>query len=280
MAKPIFISDTSIEEILNEMRTELRKSRLCNGKLNYTKEYVYKDNEKAVIWFTPAAYAKMLSAIMSFESEIAWHGVVDRVPEKDNEFLISDIIVYPQLATGVTVEMDEEKYMEMRMQNMNNENYKKLYMQGHSHVNMGTSPSSVDITHQEQILNQTPEDKFYIFMIWNKKLQQTTVIYDLRENTYYESSEIEYRIVGEDFKGFLEEAKTNIRNKYTAGSNTVTYKAPTTPYSEPQSASKKKEDTKPSTPSVPSTKPAIGNGWKGKGLSRMDENGFDVYCYE
>ena len=44
---------------------------------------------------------------------------------------------------------------------------------GHSHVNMGTSPSSVDLNHQEEILRMLGDNDFYIFMIWNKSFAST-----------------------------------------------------------------------------------------------------------
>ena len=42
-------------------------------------------------------------------------------------------------------------------------------MHGHSHVNMGTSPSATDTKLQEDHLAQLQDNDFYIFLIVNKK---------------------------------------------------------------------------------------------------------------
>ena len=280
MSKPIIMTEEMIEEAAEKFKSNLKKQKLFDGKLKYEEEYVYKEEEKAIIWFEPMAYAKMLTTIMAFESEVAWHCVVDRVPDKSNEFVISDILIYPQLAAGATVEMDEDKCILWRMENMNDPRFSKMYGPGHSHVNMSVFASGTDLEHQKFILKQISNEQFYIFMIWNKKLENTTMIYDLKENVFYDKKEIEYRIIGEDFREFLKSAKEMVAKKpvattsYYQQSYNKTATPVKSPYPEPQSASKKEDDKTKS-----SAKPTIGNGWRGKGMKSMDENGFDAYDY-
>lgn len=53
-------------------------------------------------------------------------------------------------------------------------------------------------------------------MIWNKRLEHTTKIYDLQNNTMYEDNEIEYGITDEscDIEAFLQEARKQV-SKYS-----------------------------------------------------------------
>ena len=107
MAKPIKLTDELRQQALAEFAKTLFGMKMADGKVSYNKNFTYKDNDKAKILFTPVAYAKMISLLMAFESEVAWHGVGKRV--EGSVFLISDILVYPQTVSGVTVEMDTEE---------------------------------------------------------------------------------------------------------------------------------------------------------------------------
>lgn len=207
MSKPIKLTEKLKNQAVKEFETALSKMKLSDGKVNYTKGFVYKEKEHAKVLFTPMAYAKMVSVLMAFDSEVAWHGVGCRIDKKT--FLISDILVYPQTVTGTTVEMDVEKYSDWLMNNDDDERFDNIVMQGHSHVKMSTSPSATDCKHQEDILSQLKDDMFYIFMIWNKRLEHTTKIFDLENNIMYEDDEIDYGFSGEDcdIDEFVDEAK-------------------------------------------------------------------------
>lgn len=222
MSRPIKLTSELIKQAVEEFEKALEKTKMSDGKLSYTKNFSYKEEEKAKILFKPMAYAKMVSLLTSFDSEVAWHGVGER--KDDKTFIISDIVVYPQTVSGTTVEMDTGKYATWLMENYDDERFNHIVMHGHSHVRMGTSPSSVDKTHREEILNQLSDDMYYIFMIWNKNLEHTTVIYDLENNTMYEDNEIEYGICGEDcdIYSFVEDAKSKVSEreyKYTSTVN-------------------------------------------------------------
>ena len=213
MAKPIKLTSDLIEQAVQEFRTKLGSMKMAGGKLTYSKAFTYdSEKESAIIYFTPSAYVKMVALLMEFSSEVAWHGVCERLSE--NEFLINDILVYPQTVSGVTVEMDETEYTKWLIENGEDERFFNIHMQGHSHVNMGTSPSPTDLNHQEDILNGLPSG-YYIFMIWNKRLEHTTTIFDLDNNILYDSNEIEYRIYGEQesIEDFIADAKQIVKSK-------------------------------------------------------------------
>jgi len=98
-------------------------------------------------------------------------------------------------------------------------------MQGHSHVNMGVSPSGVDERHRQQILDQLDEDMFYIFMIWNKALKTHTLIYDMAYNILYEDKNVSVKIIGdESLDEFLADAEEKVQKQKPAAYRVKPYK--------------------------------------------------------
>ena len=223
MSKPIKLTEKLKTQALEEFAKVLNAAKMSDGKFSYNKNFTYKGEAKATISFTPLAYTKMIALIMNFDTEVAWHGVGKRVDK--SKFLISDILVYPQQVSGSTVEMDTENYAKWLMENDEDERFDNIVMQGHSHVNFGTTPSAVDIKHQEDILSQLSDDMFYIFVIWNKKLEHTSKIYDLQNNILYDDKDISYEIEGEgfDFDEFLSSAKKSVKIKQSPKAKTTNY---------------------------------------------------------
>lgn len=134
--------------------------------------------------------------------------------------------------------------------------FNNIRMQGHSHVNMATNPSLVDVTHQEKILEQLEDDMFYIFMIWNKSFQYNVKIYDLKKNCIFDNSCTSIKMLegGVDLNDFISSANELVKNKsYSA--------APATTVNNKNEKVSDKKKTEPKT-SKPVTK--IGAGWSGK----------------
>ena len=79
---------------------------------------------------------------------------------------------------------------------------------------MGVSPSGVDGRHREKILEQLEADMFYIFMVWNKRLEIHTLIYDMEKNILYEDKDVTVKLLGgEDMDIFLSDAREKVQNK-------------------------------------------------------------------
>ena len=177
MSKPIKLTDELISVIQQEFIENVKKMKMFDGKLNYTKNFKWDGEDRASIVFSPIAFAKMTMLVQSFTSEVAWHGVAYRDEKEKNKFHITDILVYPQVVTGSTVITDQEAYQTW-LYTHDDEVFNNIRMQGHSHVNFSTTPSGVDTTHQEKILSQIDENMFYIFMIWNQKFEKNIKIFD------------------------------------------------------------------------------------------------------
>lgn len=223
MSKVIKLSQDILEQYTQEFYETLRTGKFSDGKVNFTKTLGTVDR-KATVIFTEMAWQKMQTLVREFDKEVAWHGIAERCDEKDT-YLISDILVYPQEVTGATVTTDQEKY-QMWLMSQEDEVFNNIRMQGHSHVNMGVTPSGVDLNLYENILEQLDEDMFYIFMIWNKRWDKTIKIYDIRENILFETADVTVSVQEEDggLSAFLKEAKELVVSKvYSYGVAGNTY---------------------------------------------------------
>lgn len=135
------------------------------------------------------AWMKMSYLVQHNDKELAWHGLVERKP--NGVYLIYDILVYPQLVTGATVESDDSAYP-MWLMTIPDEHFNEMRMQGHSHVNMGTSPSGTDKKYMDDMLKEV--DDFYIFIILNKKGSMWMELVDKQLGFIFETKDISITI--------------------------------------------------------------------------------------
>lgn len=167
---------------------------------------------RAKLIFKPEAFAKMQLLIMKCSGEVGWHGLVER---SENTFTITDILVYPQQVTGATITTDQPEYEKWNME-IPLEQFSKMRFHGHSHVNMGTTPSGVDAKSKETVLSCIREGQFYIFMIWNKSLDYSVEIYDATgDYLVYEKCDVDIEIEGiGDMKKYLDDSIAKIKRIY------------------------------------------------------------------
>ena len=213
MSKIIKFTPELINEIKAEFEKALQSSRFVNGQFTFSKQFT-NTGKKASLCFTPEAYAKMTALVQAFDKEVAWHFVTER-GENENEYIIYDVMVYPQTVTAATVDMDVDgygKWLEAGLR-ANDERFFHMHGQGHSHVNMGVSPSSTDMDHQRKTLADLRQNGFYVFVIWNKRNEHNIWIYDLDKNTVFENADITVHIGNSDFSGFIKEAKELVRTQ-------------------------------------------------------------------
>lgn len=160
--------------------------------------------------FTPQAYNKMMALVNHFSSEIAWNGLVNRI--SDTEFEIYDIVVYPQTVTGATVSTDQARFEEW-LDTLSDEDFAHRRMQGHSHVNMGVTPSGTDISDQERLVSNLRKDDYYIILIWNKREEYSIWVYDMAQNVVYDNADITVTVGGVDLSTFLDSAEKMLDRK-------------------------------------------------------------------
>ena len=232
MAKKIFATETEIAEFLRSAQAQLlaeshnlKKRKFQNDQadgvtLNFKLKEV-KDDRKATITLSAQAYMKIFALVHTYSTEVEWHGVVERTAA--DAFYIKDVLIFPHKVTSATVISDQTEY-EKWLDTLDDNTFNALRFHGHSHVNMGVTPSGVDMTYRYNILNNfgTPSetsDLFYIFLIFNKRGDISGEIYDLQNNALYSKSTTadEIKIVIEDcdwLTDFLDEAKKVVTESY------------------------------------------------------------------
>lgn len=196
MAKIIKITPDCIAEIRKDFEETLKNAKLSDGKISFSRSFGYIKRD-ATVFFTKEAWQKMQALIKNFDKEVAWHGLAHRGEPGKDEYFISDILVYPQEVTGATVNTDQQKYQTWLMSH-EDDVFNNIRMQGHSHVNMGVTPSGVDNSLYERILEQLDEEMFYIFLIYNKRGDKTFKIYDLAKNILFETGDVTVKVLEDD----------------------------------------------------------------------------------
>lgn len=216
--KPIKLTDdvkaAILDKFAKQLSTVVRASTITFTHTPTVASTPLGKDEKVLITYTAEAFRKQQMLIQSFDSEVAWHGVVER--EDAKHFIITDIVVYPQTVTGSTVEMDEDKYALWTIQfgrEQGEETFQKLRMQGHSHVNMECFASGTDAKHQDDILATTDPNGFYIFIIANKKGKFWSTIFDLEANVQYENADIEIEYEEDEYDEFVSAAESVVVKK-------------------------------------------------------------------
>lgn len=189
--------ELNLEQLTKEADSGLSKLKMTDGSFSFKKDFKFerkftvKTERRATLHITPEAFTKMALILATNDKEVAWHGVSERI--SDTEFIVKDVLVYPQEVTSTTVDTDDEEYAKWLIQ-IGEENFNNLHTQMHSHVNMGVSPSGVDMGHRDKIVSQLTDEDYYIFMIWNKKFEWSAAIYDMSSNAMYETSDVDVRI--------------------------------------------------------------------------------------
>ena len=152
-----------------------------------------KQLEDPTIYITPNAYTKMRALVNKTETEIGWYGTVCKMPGLNNVYIIEDILVYPQTVTGATCTQDDDKMFEFEM-SLTTEQVNSKRFHGHSHVNMGVTPSGVDENFYQDILTQVTD--YFIVAITNKREEYTVRFYDIENNIMYSDVPIEVLLDG------------------------------------------------------------------------------------
>lgn len=214
-------------QALKNQLTEFMGQLSLSDIMNLSQQLQNDIERKAEVHFASAAYYKMLALIEECDKEIAWDGIVYRDETNSHIFHVTDVIVYPQEVSGATVETDDEKYLEW-LNSLDDETFNHRRFNGHSHVRMGVTPSSVDTTYREQSVRNIPD--FFIFGIFNKNGAFNFQIYDIENNLIYDNDDITFYTPEPDYSTWAKEViKEQVAvKKYTYQSTTTAAKSGTT----------------------------------------------------
>lgn len=258
MSRNIKPTQEFIDSCRNDFLNMLSKGVFASGKVDFSRSFAIDTKQKASLTFTEKAWHKMWALVDEFSSEVAWHGVCKREELEEGAteiaaYRIEDILVYPQTVSGATASSDDEKYP-MWLMSHPDEVFNHIRFQGHSHVNMGVTPSTVDTTFYNELLGQLKDGDFYVFAIYNKKRDKTIKIYDYGMNLMFETADVNVYIEKEPdgLERFIDEAKSMVTEvKYTTAPTRTYYGAyvntPSTPAKTASAPATSKPITKPSS---------------------------------
>lgn len=276
MATPIKMTEAIKKEILEELSAKLDTMLMTEGKIKIDEAYEYK-GQRAKLIYTQKAMLKILSLVETYDSEIAWHGTVERID--DVTWKIKDILIYPQVVTGATVNTDQEEYQEW-LESLSDDDINSLRYQGHSHVRMSVSPSGTDMEHQGKILEsmRLQKDGYYIFQIINKDMKTNVWIYDLARNIKYDTADIDVCIEDVDLSELHDQTNKLVKK------NTPTVYGATSTYSTGGYAVSSTDKTKGK--SSKAIKPIAKSEPKGKAVTQTkfqdlydDDDNYGAYGY-
>lgn len=209
--KPIKIDANLRQQMLAEFQQYLVDNKFTGLDINFKRDFSkllgLEERPKPIIMFTTEAWVKMQTLVQTTATEIGWHGIVQR---KENIYLISDIILYPQMLTATTVTTDTEEYGKWCC-DLSPTRCNQIRFQGHSHVSMSASPSGVDLAYYDDILSLLRKTEYYIFMILNKKGELNLYLYDLATNAVYETKDLIWTIVDKSHHSLSRWAEENIK---------------------------------------------------------------------
>ena len=142
------------------------------------------------------ALNKMKEYIRQSSLEIGWLGTCEKI---ENKYFITDVFLFKQEVHATTTEITTEGLSEFAMELLSTPNgldiWNNMKVWGHSHVNMGTSPSTQD-DKQVDVFAENADD-FFIRIIANKKNDFRIDLYDFTSGVLYE--QLPYEVdFGED----------------------------------------------------------------------------------
>jgi len=175
-------------------------------------------NHKYDLYILPEARQKMEIYCDLSDGEIGWLGFVEDLG--DTGFLIKDVALLKQEVHSTTTEITPEGLLEFWSKTAPEEQL-KIKLWGHSHVNMGVSPSGQDNDQMEYFKDGNP---WFIRLITNKKREYHIDIYDYSNGLQVhmdQSDLITYNPKANELKKSIEEEiKEKVtEKKYSSSSN-------------------------------------------------------------
>lgn len=177
-----------------------------------------------MIWVAPIALDKMALYVQGCNKEIGWLGKVQR---EDMAFIIHDVYLFKQQVHATTCEISPEGLSDFAMEVLTTdpENgmdiVNNLRLWGHSHVNMGVSPSGQDNTQVEGFKENNP---FFVRVIANKSGEMEFAIYDFENAITYKN--VKWREYRYNEHELQEQIKAEIALKVSE----ITYTVPKATY--------------------------------------------------
>ena len=174
----------------------------------------------ATVRISPVAFMKMQTLVMGFDKEVGWFATCEELAPLD--FRIKDVLVFPQYTSGCFVDDERDDPLEFRkwLDTLTDEQYEQRRLWGHSHVNMGTSPSGTDTDMFQRFAETSCAaqiNRFAICVILNNRFDMYWWVKDAKTNQTYTSTKHEVNVMIEVEDGlsnleYFEEMKGRVRD--------------------------------------------------------------------
>lgn len=213
------------KDVLTTLFTELEKLRANKDpknqnskiKIEYGLEDLFRiDKEtvkKPIIFIDAETYLEILLIVQKATKEIAWHCLVKQLDSnnpKEKHFYVYKVLMYPQQVSGTFVNVNEEELYKWN-ETLDDETFNHIRFQGHSHVNMGVFASGTDRATYDNLTNLLQKDDFYIFMIFNKRLETYVELADTEQDILFETADIKVHIVDKQLNKIEEKIDNDIK---------------------------------------------------------------------
>ena len=150
-----------------------------------TQLFEYDFPNPPAVFYTDEVFAQINYLVQKVGTEVGWLGLVDKL--KDNNYLVTKIYIPKQEVSGVETDIDSDAMAELALEiDDDGKDPGKLLYWGHSHVNMGVSPSGQDEVQIEEFISVEPPPKFFIRGIYNKRGQSKVDVYDIQQNCVHQ----------------------------------------------------------------------------------------------
>lgn len=203
-----------------------------------TKIEIFDESAVPFVYISPLAITKMAKIVDHCKDEVGWLGSATKL--SDAIFFIDDVFMFEQEVNATTCEITPEGLAKFGTEILSMENgsniYNSIRVWGHSHVNMGVTPSGQD---DDQVKEFAGENDWFIRIIANKKGKIKIDVFDYERNLAYIS--VDWEVFLGDFTEELDKLEKEIDEKVTKKSYYTTPKYAKKSYS--RSKSKKKEVT-------------------------------------
>ena len=137
------------------------------------------------VYIKPTAYAKMAHLVDLVDKEVGWLGTAYKT-ENNGVIVIEDVILFHQEVNSTTCEITPEGLSEFAEELLQLESglekWNNIKLWGHSHVNMGVSPSTQDDKQMEVFADH---NEWFLRIIANKSGELKVDLFDYKANISY-----------------------------------------------------------------------------------------------
>lgn len=165
--------------------------------------------EDPIIIVLPKALEKMEYYVRHCDKEIGWLGTVQKY---NSQYLVKDVFLFKQQVHSDTCEITADGLSEFATELLSKPDgmdiWNSMKLWGHSHVNMGVTPSAQD-NNQMKVFGENSE--WFIRLIANKSGEMEFTLYDFTSNLTFEN--VKWMELKQHSSELEEEIKNEIKEK-------------------------------------------------------------------